>query len=485
MKKKNAFPVVCAALAISLSLPAYADVDCMTRSNDFSSNVVAIISAEQQSMGYSGQGKSNTSTLTEPLTQEQLEDDSRQARIDELGDLINETLNEINNGSAQIGDEFGTKTFTDRSTTPINPDYTLPGFEDVVLPDYSLPNWTLPELPDLPEIEWSSITPLPVIEIPQHFGAGEKDINGTILMPITNGYVLLDQVAMPLVQLQTLAGIYGGFHDPVIDTSIPNLTPIVTDKEALIGPITPEYRLELDQDMLDWYKDLLAQWNVDGQKLGGISGILDHSGLGDLEDYFGGQLDIQPIGDIEIGIPTRYDVLYARLSEYIAELQALGQTSVNITRITVYNVQKYSYQCIRKSVPHNDYHWVISGPADSVDTHTQASYLKILFQSPGTYNVDVFNIQDVLRNNKVAGEKTELWCLGESGAYNGLVIYKHSTSFSSFVSDDIGPVTEEVRLIDDSFTANVTEQMLNKIQMIDSSGNIHTPADGFTTERSS
>ena len=106
----------------------------------------------------------------------------------------------------------------------------------------------------------------------------------------------------------------------------------------------------------------------------------------------------------------------------------------------------------------------------------------MLFRGAGTYNVHVYNTQNVVRNNKVSGTKTEYWVLGNGDAYDGLLIYKNSSSFSGYIGTDIGPKLEEIELVKDGFNADVTPEMVN-VQLIDTYGNIRTPSTDYTTER--
>lgn len=449
--------------------------------SDMTNNTVTYLFAEGQGETYTGIGNINTQTDTRTL--EQKEDDANQARIDELAKLVDEAANQLNEGSAQIGTEFN-KAFTDYSFTPIDQNYTLKPFADIQLPDYTLPNWQLPPLPELPPLpDWLNLQLTYPDIIFQNVDA-EKVIPQPTWVPVENGYAIVEQVKVPIVQIQTLLQIENKLHDQTADLNIvPQLPTYVMDMEELKGLIDEYYKLQLDQDMLNWFNQMLQSWQISGTQLPGVGGLINNPNPGALNQYFNDTLNIQPIGDMQVSVPTRYDVLYARLMEYLLELQRLGQTTIQINRITIYNVQNYNYRCIRHATPYNDYRWQVSGPSGSVETHTETNYLKILFQSAGTYDVDVFNVQSVTRNNQVSGKKATIWTMGQGDVFDGLVLYNHTTTFKSFVADDIGPVVEEVRLVDDSFTANVTQQMLNKIQMIDSNGNIHTTADGFTTER--
>ena len=107
----------------------------------------------------------------------------------------------------------------------------------------------------------------------------------------------------------------------------------------------------------------------------------------------------------------------------------------------------------------------------------------MLFRGPGVYDVSVKNLQTVYRTNQVKGLKTEYWILNNGDAYDGLIIYMKSSDFTADIGQDIGPKLEFVQLLDDGFTANVTKDMAQAIQVLDIYGNIHSPAVGFTTER--
>ena len=162
---------------------------------------------------------------------------------------------------------------------------------------------------------------------------------------------------------------------------------------------------------------------------------------------------------------------------------ANGETYIGIKRLDVYSVSTYGYRTIRISSPLPSYHWTVAGEGTFREASTSENRLPILFTRAGTYSVQVFNVQNVIRNNKVGGTKSELWVLSTGDEYDGIVVYNSSTSFEAFIGEDIGPKAEEVELLDDGFTANVTEQMTNAVQCIDANGNIHSPADDFTTEK--
>jgi hypothetical protein len=204
-----------------------------------------------------------------------------------------------------------------------------------------------------------------------------------------------------------------------------------------------------------------------------------------INDMFGNKTTSTTIPgtDIEIAMPKDYSALYELLLKYTEELNKLNMTSVNVTKFTIYQLNKAEIQTVHKSIPTNQYHWVVTGPGGLVDKYTDSAYAKLLFRATGTYNVQVENYRQVYRNNKVSGTKSDIWVLSNGDYFDGLVVYKSSTSFSGYISEDIGPTMEWVNLKENGFNALVTSSMLNTIQIVDDSGNIRSPANDFTTER--
>ena len=473
MKKLLLYPFVIIFI-MSLNMPAFAQEGRQSNTHDYANNKAIIAQAERQNESFTGQGYTNTATDTR--TREQIEDDNNEARIEELMKLISDTLSEMGNLPVEHGINNPQMQFPNQTLPqPALPEWTLPEF---TLPDWFLPEWILPEF-TLPQINFDFI-PLP--QYLDKFESNEEPMEGNIYVPTDNGFVVVNQTHIPISQLIAYLSLLNNYNNTNYNFKLPNLPTLVTSYDKLVN-FDPQFSIQMDIDLLKWFQDMMDQLGLLGYPELQMPPQLENPNLWALDDFFGGSLEMQDIGGLIIGVPTRNDILYLRLLEYLRELQALGQTSVNITRMTVYNVQKYAYQTIKQAVPHNEYRWVVKGGAESIDTYTQSPYIKMLFQSAGTYQIKVYNTQDITRNNKVSGVKTELWLIGEGNIFNGLVIYNNSSTFTSFISDDIGPITEEIELIEDGFIANVTSSMIDKVQMIDSNGNIHAASDGYTTER--
>ena len=504
-RKRLIASALAAILLLSIPIPALAAYEESSgQSRDYLSDTVIITQAEEQTTSYTGQGTINTATDTR--TQEQREDDDNQARIDELMGLVNQTIGELNEDALNFDNDGGDTGwgYTDipeytlpNYQNPNLPEYNLPGYElpGYELPEYELPEWVLPEYEQyiLPEYEEylapeytlpeSTVTDIILPETTIIHGTGARDFAGNVFMPMENGFAIANQVEIPIIQIITYTSIISDMNNPEYEFNLPDVPTLVTDQDLLIGELVSPYQYEFDQDMLDWFENIMRENGLTGRPIGNLDDLLNNNSLDELQDHFGGTVDIKDIGGLPIGVPSRTDVLYQQLMDYLTELLALGQNTINVTRVTVYNVNTYAYQTIKTAVPYEAYHWVVSNGGDTIDTYTQTSYLKILFQAAGTYTVKVYNTQDITRNNKVSGKKTEIWMLSQGDMFNGLVFYNHTTSFASFVSDDIGPVTEEIELIEDGFIANVATHMVNRVQMIDSNGNIHASSSGYTTER--
>jgi hypothetical protein len=231
--------------------------------------------------------------------------------------------------------------------------------------------------------------------------------------------------------------------------------------------------------------------------IGGSTQIIG-GGSSDVEDQFiknpnienaagdsNGVIDtgVLPGTDITVGAITDPNAFYEFMYAYQKKMYDNGLTSVTITKFTIYQMTNYDIATVRTSTPTNRYQWKVSGPGGTVEKTTTTPFAKLLFQTAGTYSVDIYNEQSVVRCNKVSGKKTELWVLSNGGYFDGLAVYENTRSFSGYIGENLPATLEQVRLVDDSFTANVSASMLNVIQVMDKNGNMITPSDSFTTQR--
>lgn len=434
-------------------------------------NRVVIAQAEQPSTTYTGQGESHTQT--DSRTREQIEDDATKERIKELEGLIQDTINEIN-FIEQGQQQYPT---SDLNPFPEHAGGLNPQLPSYSLPEYELPDWALLEftLPDLPE--WQ----LPEIDIDQVFEDGEKAFDGVYVIEGDNGVVVIDQVSVPITMLGSYASQLNNLNDNTFEGFPAPQTPTISIEDIVQPTPTPTDISDLIAAMKDW----IAQNTPILPPGFDIETTIGKPVADELTPAFPDSLipSQLPGTNIDAILPADTSVLYNILMRYLQELQSLGRNHVNVTRIVQYNVHEYAIRTIRTSTPLNEYRWEVTGAGGTISTQTDTRMLKLLFRSAGTYNVRVYNNQQVTRNNKVSGEKREVWLLGNNDAFNGLVVYNNGTAFEAFIAQDIGPTLEEIELVRNGFIANVTPQMVNQVQLIDTQGNIRSPSDGHTTER--
>lgn len=263
----------------------------------------------------------------------------------------------------------------------------------------------------------------------------------------------------------------------------------------------PEFDLpDFDfSDFEDWFKNWVKDHfgSLDGGESSAhedemefpdwdLDDVIEFPDIDDVIDQFPGHVDQDTIPgtNVDVIIPETNEDLYVLLMRYIQELLSIKRNYANVTSITQYKTNEINVQTIRRSTPLAQYRWEITAEnGNMMESTTTSPIIKLLFQSPGIYTVRVYNTQDVIRNTKVSGTKSEYWVLSNNDFFDGMVIYKNSSSFSGYVGQDIGPKEEEIELKKNGFIANITPEMVDKIQFMDTNGNIRTPADGFTTER--
>ena len=309
--------------------------------------------------------------------------------------------------------------------------------------------------------------------VDQNSGGNSSFIEGE-----NNTYILVESTDIPADQLLGMTDILGGLNDPSLDFSLPDYNAGLTIRDQEQGALYDNalYSALLDYQMekyLEGYfnlviDDLPAEYTTDPS---GWQGVLN-----------GSYLEYQLEGT-SICFPTNGQDLYNSMLPYLSDIISNGDGKVGLKKIEVYSIATYGVRTIKTYSPLQSYHWIVTGEGQSVDTYTAQDYIKILFQSSGTYAVQVYNTQNVIRNNKVGGTKTELWVLDTGDVYNGIVVYHHSTSFEAFIGSDVGPTEEEIELLEDGFVANITDRMTESVQFIDANGNIHSSVSDFTTEK--
>lgn len=427
----------------------------------------------------------------------------------------------------------------DLPDNPDLPDYELPDWElpgDLELPDWVLPDFQLPDMPDftVPEIDWDWYPDwnvdweLPEFNPDEVFEDGEKAFDETYVIDGPTGSFVIRQFSGNLGLLAAYANQVGKMHEntagdlgntPDIDVTyeeedrgvinlIPQLSLVVPEFPTFNLPDfefpdieMPEWNLpDFDfSDFEDWFKNWVKDHfgSIDGGDSSifeddmefpdwDLDDVIEFPDIDDVIDQFPGHVDQDQIPgtDVDVIIPETNEDLYVLLMRYIQELLSIGRQYANITSITQYKTTDVNVQTIRKSTPLAQYRWEITAAnGEMMESTTTSPVIKLLFQSPGTYTVRVYNTQDVIRNTKISGEKTEYWVLSNNDYFDGMVIYRNSSKFSGYVGQDIGPKEEEIELKKDGFIANITPEMVDKIQFMDTNGNVRTPADGFTTER--
>lgn len=491
-------PIIAILAALALTLTSYAD-DANQRNQDVAiyEGQTVTLTAKQEGVSYDGQGKGNKTTDTrteEEKNQEELER-QKQAYLDEIARISDEIDNGLIDGDgwSDLGGSDWVDTYQGDPGTPSLPDWSLG--------DSTLPPGTVPSLDELwdyftthivgeedgtggnyPDADFDDADPSDLITGGE---TTDKEIDTPQADQTTNGLLVTSQSVVPMGALVIGAAPCG--TDPI---SLPELTvPEVTFQNGEPTPIPSIDMLPLDYQgwFEDWVRSIFSTLDIQPGSADSKTEeqFIRNPNIDDAMDMFDGIIvpGIIPGTDISVGYIENQEALYQLLLMYMQMLQNVDITSACVTKFTVYQITELDIQTIHTRIPSSEYRWVVTGPGGTVEKTTDTPYAKLLFRSSGVYDVDIFNTQTLWRNNKVSGEKSEIWVLSNGGFFDGLVVYQNTTRFNSYVSEDIGPTIEEVRMVDDSFTANVSESMLNKIQLIDQDGNIRAPSDDYTTQR--
>jgi len=506
------------------------DVKTNSQNKEFSVDITKTIYAEQnRSPSYSGGSTGHKATDTR--TEEQKAEDAKIAERDELERKIQEISNQIANGEAGKDAWNQLPNFNDW-VNQNGGGLDNNGNSNSSIGSVELPNWSLPEnptlntnpLPSMEElwhqflIEYHIVKFDPIdpttITIP-HIGVKEPELilvtgienpepkfDETYIEETTNGLMTISQQTVPIGTLTTYAGINSQLKPenqapaeipitiPKIEITVKDEQPITIPGIEMLPTIIPDITM-LPFDFTSWI-DEFNDWLLDQYpiKPGEASDIIEdqftkYPTINDVIDDFPGiiQPGTLPGTDIDIGFAADQQALYDLLFLYMRQLAEINMVNINVTKYTIYQISDFDIHTIHTSTPTSEYQWVVNGPGGSVDKTTNTPYAKLLFRADGIYDVDIFNTQNVCRNNKVTGKKSEIWVLSNGGYFDGLVVYQNTNSFTGYISEDIGPTLEQVRLVDESFTATVSPSMLNTITIMDQHGNLRKPADGFTTER--
>ena len=356
-------------------------------------------------------------------------------------------------------------------------------------------NWTDEEiLEDVESLELDEIQ-LPG-QTTSHYGTQNSSKTGTVGAKGTRGEIVtVDDFDLPVGQVAGFGSMFADLNDdnfsgstvPNMDTDVyVGLAGRLYDRHEGKFSSNSEYMRAYCEDMLAYLSGRSSYRQVTNP----IENLFDHAMSLRLQDHLAGLVQLKELGGtgIEVYYPLKNTVMHQSLLSYIKALTDIGQTTVHAKKITVYHAQSYHIQTVHKSAPIYPltFHWVVSNEegSNTVDTVTQGqNYLQIMFQSAGRYHVAVYQNKSVLRCNSAFGYKTEVWVLDNGDLFDGLVFYSHTTTFADFLSNDIGPTEEELKLTRDSFTANVTEEQLNIMQILDENGYLRSAAEEFFTER--
>lgn len=490
-------------LSSALATSAFAaDVNYRDNQKDFTADNWQQVDADKGDESLSG--RKDEDTITDSEGKEELtEEEQRQQEIEELEKKIEDVLDQIANNTTGGGSTDGSSGTAGKDPWSEFPDVTD---KDTWNPgSATLPDPTLPENPTLnpgtlPSNPWDQFVKRPYdFTVPELPASSTTDpvpeFNPPMSTPTDTGYVYTQDIEVPISLLTGAAGLRAqngdtdtGITPPedilITQQEVPDPLPIkqIYELPSIIDQLPFDFEGWLD-DWRDYIEDLLPV--KPGEYPEGDSGFPDYPKIDDTVKEFPGIIgkDEIPGTDIEVGVVTDNQKLYELLYQYMEKLYELKRYNVKVTRYIVYQLQECDIQTIRLSVPLADYRWVVTGPGGTVEKTTTSDFVKILFRTAGNYNVQVFNTRNVWRNNKVSGTATEYWVLNNGDFFDGVVVYKKSNSFSGYISEDIGPTEEEIELKENGFNANVAASQLNKILLIDDSGNIRSPSSGFSTER--
>ena len=472
------------AVIAGITGAAFADEE----NKEFQTKTTYNLYAEQGDTSVGGDG--TTKTMEDTRTQAQKADDANRQTISDIADWLKEMMNQ--NPGFEFGDPTGKFSLEWQKLNG-----SLPGFNEVILPEYTLDNKELPEYvtPDFSMLGDG----LQIDENNQnldYYDAYYEDHNGindplpaeehAIVIQDPAGCTKVDQKNVPSKYIAAYAYNYGEFNDsgaapfkwPSYESD-----PRITDQNQLVdyNDAIAEIQNQMNNEFADKVGHL--DTNIIYDPNATLSDIMHNPSAGDLQSFFPNKLHeaTLPGTNTTVLVPNSNQDLYDILMWY---LQQTNSEDIRITRYTQYNVKTYSSRTLRYKTPLSVYTWEIQGEGKDTQTHvTGAPNCRVLFLNTGVYQIDVYNTQEVVRQNVVSGQKTEVWTLSNGDIFNGLVIYCNSKSFRSVLSVDLEPTTEKVKLIASCFTAKISPEMLNQYHYI-SNGELFTAVTGdYTTER--
>lgn len=495
------------------------NTDINSTIKNFTTDNVDRIYANNNGTEFSGNRIENT--VQDTRTEEQKREDELKAKANEINKKLQDIKNQLNQGGTfdsddlpDLGDfiennkehigEVNTPQWTIKDNEPLKDEFdenaVLDAFKKWLKDVLKLSDEEIekiidrilnPQDPDKP-VQEAQDNPSP--------NDTEKTTpqSGMAVKETDTVFIKVSQTNYPIEAIATYAKIQSELkkenQEPLEKETDKNPPEVqVTNKDEIVHTATTTPST-VDQERIDWvsfYEDfrkkMYDQLNTKpGQTNKELEDeFVNNPDISNKNDFLGDGIHegTLPGTDITIKVPDNYDELYKQLMDYLNQLKELNRIGAVINQYEIYQIENIDIQTIHKSIPTNEYRWVVSGPNGTIERTTDISNIKILFQSEGTYNVKVYNTRNVYRNNRVSGTKSEVWVIANGGYFDGLVIYRNDTKFEGFISEDIGPTIEEIELKKNGFTAIVTPSMLNKVQIIDENGNIRTSADGFTTER--
>ena len=431
-------------------------------------NVVIIGATPSAGTEYTGNGNTNTTTRTEIKTPEQIANE-------EIQQLFG-TIEEIENGydgSQEDQEPFNPEDFFDSAGLG---QYELPSLEDIMnMSDFDLGNdFSIEIIGDQDHPvgvrvwAWLTITKPDGTTALALVSQTYYTITLDVLRALAERYPDLN-LNWDYIYNTSPATVYHGTYGKTYDTPNGNIN---TNSDA---------GAQFERDMQNW---------ANAQNQMPTPAELPSYGDPDagLFDYFG-ELNLEPfgVGNIVLSRPLNGDQLREALYSYIDIYRNTGRNYITLSKMEIYHATSYHINTIRVANPvyPTRFRWSVLSPsgAEIVDSITQDPNEKVMFTSPGSYYVTVWQDKEVTRVNKVSGYKSEIWSLANGDQFDGLIFYAHRSYFEGNCSDDLGTQIEELQLTDDSFRANVTENMIGKVQFIDQYGGIHQVQNNFTTER--
>lgn len=256
------------------------------------------------------------------------------------------------------------------------------------------------------------------------------------------------------------------------------------------GTIAEDLGITYDEAALQALIEYL-QWLYDGA-LDGMMPDIDSVYGSDLFEQLGiSSIDLDALiqAGIDSGIirddlgdglvfPGSIEDLEQLLQDYLDKLNSGQNDGLLLYKVTEYSVESFTHKHIVQKTPTGNYIWNVSpgGVSKTTDTNT----LRIMFQGPGDYHVEVSAICDVTEGDLISGLQKDYWILCNSDGTDGIVIRASSKEFTSAVRAKYF-TNRPLRLR--TFIRNVTQSEANSVVVMDENGNIMSPSSGFTTQR--